>query len=234
VYHSFNPCWAVGGGGRRGQIRRQGWGQVNMKCGANHSSWQSTEEVTCPIDAPRAILWTGESLEGDWTRSGSAAAASPTARPASLRLCYPSMINAISLLRCETPRKNIQLGNLGQEEDQTVAPAVTAISGPLSDRRRHCWATSSDGTMANPPPNSALTAPAAAPSIPATYFMSPKPLTNWSWTHGSNRVLGSKCPGGIIQAPFPHPEQLLGVLWYSFGGVLSHCSFDLAGLQTVG
>jgi hypothetical protein len=109
---------------------------VNRKCGANPSSWQSTGKVTCPINAPRAILWTVESLKGDWTRSGSVAAASSTARPASLRLCYPSMINAISLLRCETPRKNIQLGNFGQEEDQTVAPAVSAISGPLSDRRR--------------------------------------------------------------------------------------------------
>lgn len=109
---------------------------MNMKFEANHSSWRSTEEVTCQIDAPRVTLWSVESLEGDRTRSGGAAAASPTARPAGLRLCYPSMVFTISLPCCETPRKNIQLGNFGQEEDQTVAPAVTAISGPLSRRRQ--------------------------------------------------------------------------------------------------
>ena len=99
---------------------------MNLKCVANLSSWQITDEVTCQIDAPRGILWSVETFEGDWTRTGSAAAASPTAQPAGLRLCYRLMKNTISLPRCETPRKNTQPCSIGQEEDQAALPLPAA------------------------------------------------------------------------------------------------------------
>ncbi len=62
------------------------------------------------IEAPRDALYDSNCVEGARTRCGDAAATSPAARSGNLRSCYLSLKNTRSLLRCETRRKNIQLG----------------------------------------------------------------------------------------------------------------------------
>jgi hypothetical protein len=127
----------VGGGGRRGHFRRRGWGQAEMVGNAKQSSWSNTKDVLFQVEAPRNILWSAECLEGGRTRSGGTAAASPTARPARLRLNYLVTAGMTSLLCCELDGKSIQQEGLGQEVEATGErnDGSRVNPGPVAHRR---------------------------------------------------------------------------------------------------